>query len=207
MRLWDTERFISNKCDEYNMTMNNYSEVERKILLEVADAAIKHGLKHNKCLQVDVACYPEKLQQKRASFVTLEINHQLRGCIGTLNAYRPLVLDVAQNAFAAAFLDPRFAQLTEEEYPLLTKHISVLSVPVLMQFDSEEDLISQVRPGVDGLILKEKGYCGTFLPSVWESLPDPKQFLRHLKMKACLPPDYWSDTIQVERYIAEIINE
>jgi AmmeMemoRadiSam system protein A len=185
--------------------MSDYSESEKKILLEVADEAIKFGLEHGKCLELNVSNYPEKLQQKRASFVTLEIAGELRGCIGTLNARQPLVLDVAQNAYSAAFCDPRFCPLTAEEFPLLTKHISVLSIPTPMQFTSEEDLIAQLRPGVDGLILREGGCCGTFLPSVWEPLPEPRQFLQHLKGKAGLPPDYWSDTIRVERYTAEVI--
>lgn len=185
--------------------MSDYSEDEKKILLEAADAAIKFGLEHGKCLSLDITKYPEKLQQKRASFVTLEINHQLRGCIGTLFAHQPLVLDVAHNAFAAAFQDSRFDPLSSAEYPLLTKHISVLSVPVPMQFDSEENLLSQLRPGIDGLFLSDQGRRGTFLPSVWESLPDPRQFLQHLKMKAGLPPSYWSDTIKIERYTSEVI--
>ena len=185
--------------------MNNYSETERKVLLEVADAAIKYGLECGKCISLEVTNYPENLQQKRASFVTLETNHELRGCIGTLCAHQPLVLDVAQNAFSAAFCDPRFCPLTAEEYPLLTKHISVLSIPEPMQFDSEESLLSQLRPGIDGLILSEKGCRGTFLPSVWDSLSDPQEFLQHLKMKAGLPPTYWSDTIKIERYTTEVI--
>ena len=120
-------------------------------------------------------------------------------------AHRPLVIDVAENAYSAAFLDPRFLPLTKEEYPLLSKHISILSKPEPMSFASEEDLLQQIKPNIDGLILSEYDYRGTFLPSVWKSLPDKKEFLAHLKMKAGLPPDYWSDTLKVERYTADLI--
>ena len=162
--------------------MNNFNAAERTILLTVADEAIRYGLKNNLMLSININDYPEKLRDYGASFVTLEINQQLRGCIGSLEAYQPLIQDVAQNAYAAAFRDPRFMPLTQEEYPGLTKHISILSKPSPISFTSEEDLIKQIQPGIDGLILSDHGYRGTFLPSVWEDLPDPKLFLEHLKL-------------------------
>jgi hypothetical protein len=95
--------------------------------------------------------------------------------------------------------------LNIEEYPHITKHISVLSKPLPLLFSSEEDLIHKIRPNIDGLILIEQGLRGTFLPAVWESLPNPHEFLRHLKMKAGLAPNYWSETIRIERYTANVI--
>ncbi|MBU0743861.1 MAG: AmmeMemoRadiSam system protein A [Gammaproteobacteria bacterium] len=185
--------------------MNNFNPKEKQILLKVADDAIKFGLKEHKIQPIKLEDYPKNLQSHGASFVTLEINKQLHGCIGTLEAYRPLIQDVAQNAYAAAFLDMRFPSLTAEEYPSITKHISILSQPTPIFFDSEENLIKQIRPGIDGLVLSDNGYRGTFLPAVWESLPQPKQFLQHLKLKAGLPENYWSKTLKIERYTVEVV--
>lgn len=176
---------------------------DRQTLLEVAAASIRQGLETGRPLHVDVAQYSPALQAPGASFVTLTLGGQLRGCIGMLEPIRPLVEDVAENAFAAAFRDPRFPPLSPAEYERLEYHISILNRPEPMQFDSEVDLVRQLRPGVDGLILEDDGHKGTFLPSVWESLPDPADFLRHLKMKAGLPPNYWSDSIKVQRYTVE----
>jgi len=175
-------------------------------LLQVAKESIQHGLETGQALKVEPSNYAEELQAIRASFVTLEIHNQLRGCIGALTAYQPLVNDVAYHAHAAAFSDPRFMELQRDEFPQLDIHISILSPPKSISFESEEHLVQQLRPGIDGLILTEGMYKGTFLPSVWESLKEPADFLRHLKRKAGLSPNYWSDNIKVERYIAESIS-
>ena len=116
-----------------------------------------------------------------------------------------MIEDVSENAFLAAFQDPRFPPLVMDELTGLEIHISLLAEHDPIMFYSEQDLISQLQPNVDGLILVEGHRRGTFLPSVWEQIPDPKQFLRHLKQKAGLAPDYWSDTIKVYRYQAESI--
>ncbi len=141
--------------------------------------------------------------QKRATFVTLTIGGQLRGCIGMLEACRPLAEDVANNAYAAAFEDPRFPPLTKKEFEKLEIHISVLSPPEEMLFSSEEDLLRQIRPGIDGLILQEGFRRGTFLPSVWGELPEKELFWAHLKLKAGLSAAYWADTVRVFRYTTE----
>ena len=150
----------------------------------------------------ELGSVPELLE-KRATFVTLTIRGALRGCIGMLEACRPLVEDVARNACAAAFGDPRFGPLSREEFEQMDLHISVLSPPEEMVFSSEADLLEQIRPGVDGLILQDAGRRGTFLPCVWEELPNQEIFWMHLKMKAGLPTNYWSDTLRVYRYTAE----
>ncbi len=175
-------------------------------LLQIAKQSIKYGLDTNKLISVDLNEHVSELHQPTATFVTLEHNGNLRGCIGTLIASRPLVKDVAYNAFAAAFSDPRFAKLRPDEFPLLEIHISLLSKPEFMSFDSEEDLIQQLRPGVDGLILTDGVNKGTFLPSVWESLHQPSEFLRYLKQKAGLSPEHWSSKLTVERYTTEYIS-
>lgn len=182
-----------------------FNESQKETLLNLAKASIKHGLETGSPKPVNLDDYEPALREQGACFVTLQINKELRGCIGSLEAYRPLVEDVADNAFAAAFRDPRFSRLTDPEYEQLHYHISVLDKPQPMSFSSEQDLLQQIRPGIDGLVLHDKFNKGTFLPSVWESLPDPEDFLRHLKMKAGLSPNYWSDTIQVERYTVESI--
>lgn len=181
--------------------MDSYNETEQNILLSVAANSIQYGLIERVGLPVHKDNFDDpKLKADRATFVTLEINSQLRGCIGSLEAMHPLINDVAHNAFAAAFQDPRFPALNEKEFDHLDIHISILSESEPMNFSSEEDLLSQIRPGVDGLILSDNFQRGTFLPSVWESLPNAHDFLRHLKMKANLPENYWSDTLKVERY-------
>lgn len=184
-------------------TDHTLSPADRATLLDVARASIQHGLRHRQALAVNPDDYPETLQPWRATFVTLEIGGQLRGCIGALTAYQPLVQDVAAHAYAAAFEDPRFAELRPDEFPNLEIFISVLSPPEPMCFSSEEDLLKQVRPGVDGLILEFRHYRATFLPAVWESLPDPYVFLAQLKHKAGLPLDFWSPELKVERYTTE----
>lgn len=146
---------------------------------------------------------PAELKEMRATFVTLEIGGRLRGCIGMLEACWPLVEDVAANACAAAFEDPRFPPVTKEEFEKLDIHISVLTPPEELLFSSEEDVLRQIRPGVDGLILQEDFRKGTFLPSVWEQLPEKEVFWAHLKNKAGLPADYWSDTVRVFRYTTD----
>ena len=176
---------------------------QRDTLLAIARQSIDHGLSHGRPLPVNPGDYPAPLQQLRATFVTLHENSQLRGCIGTLEAHRALVEDVAENAFSAAFRDPRFAPVSAAEHDRLDLDISVLSPATPMQFDSEQDLLRQLRPGIDGLVLEDGPYRGTFLPSVWEQLPEPLDFLRQLKRKAGLSADYWSPSLKVSRYVTE----
>jgi AmmeMemoRadiSam system protein A len=176
---------------------------ERRLLHELAYRSIRHGLETGKPLETDIAQYPPGLQEKKATFVTLHRNQELRGCIGILQPVRPLVEDVAYNAWAAAFGDSRFTPLTENELDDLDIHISILGTPEEIDFSSEKDLLQQIRPGTDGLILEDGYHKGTFLPSVWASLDDAREFLNHLKLKAGLPADYWSDKIKVKRYTVE----
>lgn len=180
-----------------------FSPEARKTLLDLARRSIAHGLDRGTPLPVDPSDYPEPLRARRATFVTLHLHGELRGCIGHLEAVQPLVLDVAENAYAAAFRDPRFDPVSPQEAAGLRVHISVLTPPEPLTFASEADLLTQIRPGTDGLILTEGRARGTFLPSVWESLPAPRDFLNHLKRKAGLPADHWSDQVRVARYTTE----
>ena len=178
---------------------------QQQSLLDLAKSSIQHGLQAGRSLKINLADYPAELTERRATFVTLHKHQQLRGCIGMLEAVRPLAEDIAENAFLAAFRDPRFPPLAEEEFGELDIHLSILTPAEPVAFTSEQDLIAQLQPGVDGLILEEGRRRGTFLPSVWEQLPEPEQFLRHLKQKAGLAPDYWSESIKIYRYRTEMI--
>ncbi len=179
---------------------SRYTWNEGQQLIEIARQSIRHGLQHDRALPIDTNAYHRHLRHQRATFVTLHKHGQLRGCVGSLEARRSLVSDISANAYAAAFQDPRFPALSEEEFDELDIHISILTPVSPIGFSSEEDLIRQLRPGVDGLILEDTGQRGTFLPSVWESLPEKSQFWRELKRKAALPYDHWSSTIKVYRY-------
>ena len=179
------------------------SREARNTLLQISRDSILHGLDQRTALQVRAADFIPELQAERASFVTLNRSGLLRGCIGHLEACMPLVEDVAENAFSAAFRDPRFPPLGASEFADLEIHISVLTPAEPISFDSEADLLRKIRPGIDGLILKDGYARGTFLPSVWESLPKAEDFLRQLKRKAGLPESHWSDSLQVFRYETE----
>ena len=186
-------------------TSQRFNQVEKEALLGVAHEAVIAGLA-GKRLQPELEAFPAQLTDPGASFVTLNKTGQLRGCIGSLEAHQPLVIDIAHNAYAAAFRDPRFPALQESELYSLEFHLSILSKPEPMTVESEADLLSQLRPHIDGLVLEEGYRRGTFLPAVWESLPDPAEFIMHLKRKAGLPLSYWSETIRVSRYTAEDIS-
>lgn len=178
-------------------------EEQRQTLLGLAAGSIDSGLEHQQPLHVDPADCPGWLAEKRATFVTLKAAGVLRGCIGTLHAHTSLCADVTGNAWAAASRDPRFRPVTTAELSGLEIQISILGIPEPMTFDSEQDLASQLRPGIDGLILRDRSATGTFLPAVWESLSEPGSFLQHLKRKAGLEADYWSATIEISRYTTE----
>lgn len=181
------------------------NETNQQRLMSLAKDSIWHGLQTGRPITIDLADYPPELTELRATFATLQLNQQLRGCIGMLEPIRPLAQDIAENAYSAAFRDPRFPPLEAYEFDDLDVHLSILTPSAPVLFSSEQDLLSQLQPGIDGLILEEGHRRGTFLPSVWESLPEPEQFLRQLKRKAGLLPGYWSPNIRIFRYQTEII--
>jgi AmmeMemoRadiSam system protein A len=174
-------------------------------LLKLAAGAAAGYLRDKKPYAVRMSDFAPELHRNAAAFVTLEKDGKLRGCVGSIVAHRPLVSDVAENACRAAFQDRRFQPLTLDEITenRIDVHISVLSPQVKMSFTSEADLLTQIRPGRDGLVLQDGSKRGVFLPVVWESIPDPKQFLAQLKRKAGLPETHWSDTVQLWRYVTE----
>lgn len=187
------------------LSNNSFSNQERQQLLQLARHSIDHGLDTGRPVSVASQPRTDTFSSRRASFVTLTLNTRLRGCIGSLEARRALVHDIAENAFAAAFKDYRFSPLTRHEYDQIKISLSILSPKTALVFTSESDLLEQLQPGTDGLVIEHDSYRGTFLPSVWSSLPEPQQFLQQLKQKAGLPADFWSERIKVFRYTAEYI--
>jgi uncharacterized protein len=147
--------------------------------------------------------FPHRLLAHQSAFVTLHRGDTLRGCVGSIEACRPLVEDVAANAYAAAFEDPRFEAVRADELPDLAVHIAVLSDSTAIAFLSEQDLCGQLRPGVDGIVIEQGEWRATFLPAVWDTLPNPAAFLRELRRKAgILPAEGWLD-LRVWRYTVD----
>ncbi len=143
------------------------------------------------------------MRTNRRTFVRVHTDGKLRGCVGSLAPNNPLIADVVQNAYRAAFEDMRFKPLTEGDLAQTDISVSVLSTPRAMNFRDEADLVAQIQPDTDGLILRDGDKRGIFLPVVWEQISAPKEFLRHLKKKAGLPLDHWSDGVKVWRYTTE----
>lgn len=175
----------------------------RTPLLDIAQQSIRHGIKAGACPNVEVSGFPHPMRTHRRTFVSVHTGGKLRGCVGSLAANNPLIADVVQNAYRAAFEDKRFKPLTEEDLAETDISVSILSTPRPMTFQSEADLVAQIRPDTDGLILQDGNKRGIFLPIVWEQIHEPSEFLRHLKNKAGLPLDHWSDGIKLWRYTTE----
>jgi hypothetical protein len=170
-------------------------------LLEIAHASLAHGLRHGSALRLDPAAESPALRAPGASFVTLRTRDRaLRGCIGTLEPECALALDVAENAYRAAFRDPRFPPLRAEEAEAIDLRVSLLGTPERLDVRSEDELVAQLQPGADGLILRLGSLRATFLPEVWESLPEPRAFVRALERKAGIAPGFWSEEVEAFRY-------
>ena len=167
-----------------------------QVLLPIARAAIARELGRTQTADEAAAW----LRQMGATFITLKQGTKLRGCIGTLRAHRPLLDDVKANAVSAAFRDPRFRPLTAAELDMTRLELSLLSEVKALTFENERDALSQLRPGVDGVILHYGYHQSTFLPQVWEELSEPTEFMAHLKRKAGLPPDFWEPEMKLARY-------
>jgi len=173
--------------------------------LRTAAAAIEAGLGRDGAAAPATRPLSSVLGAPRASFVTLTIAGALRGCCGTLEPARPLLLDVWHNAQASAFRDPRFPPLTVAEWHRSALEVSVLTPCERVVVASEQELLLRLVPGRDGLVLAWRGMRATFLPKVWEQLSDPREFLGHLKRKAGWPADFWAADLEVWRYETEIV--
>jgi uncharacterized protein len=179
----------------------------RNRLIALARQSIELGLGGAAQAAMPEQSLPTPLHEPRGSFVTLRIGKQLRGCCGNLRATRSLADDVWRNAWASAFADPRFSPLEDEEWPDVHLHISVLSPLESMAIKDEVELLATLRPGIDGLLLERDLSRATFLPDVWSDVPEPAEFVRHLKQKAGWPGDAWSPQIRVWRYTTESFGE
>lgn len=189
-----------------------YSDLtpQQKIkLLTLARTTIQHG---TQCADPDLVDFTrhqarelgiaddELLHQPGCCFVTLHLNGKLRGCIGALTAFQPLINDVVEHAYAAAFKDYRFPPVTQEEVQTLQIDISLISPETEIPCTSEEELLSALEPHKDGLTIRDGFRQATFLPSVWEQLPDQHDFLDQLRLKAGMPQKHWSSDFKAYRY-------
>lgn len=176
-----------------------YSEYLLNLCRSVIKSKFRHGTFYTN--------HPPVFNQLGACFVTLKKNNNLRGCIGSIIAHQSLINDVVQHSQDAAFRDPRFNPVKEDEVDSLTIDISILSEPKPIEFKDEQDLLEQIVPFRDGIIIKDKNYQAVYLPSVWEDLPDKVLFLNSLKVKAGLPSDYFSKTFEAYRFSTVYIEE
>ncbi len=181
LRLWKVEVVDENKGH---------------ILLQIARSAIGHKLG-----LTELFCPQETwLREKKATFVTLRIEDTLRGCIGTLEAFRPLDEDLRSNAVSAAFSDPRFQPMIKDEFLRILIEASILSKLEPLEFVDENDALAKLRPFQDGVVFQFRQNRSTFLPQVWESLPDPREFMAHLKKKAGVSEYFWGEGIEIFCY-------
>jgi hypothetical protein len=177
------------------------SGVDGKVLLRIARGSIAKALGLGPAFDPALHGDAERwLRDPCATFVTLRLRGDLRGCVGSIEARRPLVEDVRQNALAAAFQDPRFPPLELREWPGITVEVSLLSPPEPLPCASEAEALRLLRPGIDGVVFEYDGHRSTFLPQVWEQLPDPRDFLDHLRRKAGLPDGFWAPGVRLSRY-------
>ena len=174
-----------------------------KLIIDICRQAIKSKFEPD----IEEIKYPQVFGRIGACFVTLEKNNTLRGCIGSVIARRPLINDIIMNAKNSAFSDPRFLPVQQNEISQLKIAVSILSEPKKISFTDENDLLRQMRPNIDGIIIKDGIYQAVYLPSVWEQLPDKREFLETLKVKAGLNPDYFSDTFEAYRFETVYIKE
>lgn len=192
------------------MTEGGLSQEEKQILLGLAREAIQHAVNRRSLPPLDLDNLPPRLQGLGAAFVTLTKEGELRGCIGTLEAYQPLAEDVREHAAAAALEDFRFPPVRPAEVEQLEIEISRLTEPQPLEYDSPLDLVHKLRPGIDGVVLKDGFRRATFLPQVWEKLPDPALFLDQLCLKMGSQKSAWRTrklevlTYQVEEFHEEL---
>ena len=184
------------------------SNEEKDILLKIARTAIQNALEGYPNKPIPVGKLTERLKEPGATFVTLTKNGELRGCIGTLEPYLPLYEDVREHAIAAALNDYRFPPVQPSELPLINIEISRLTPPQPLSYENPEELVRKLRPNIDGVVLQDGMQKATFLPQVWEKLPQPEEFLNHLCIKMGAPMDLWRrKKLQVFTYQVEEFHE
>ncbi|MBI2332761.1 MAG: AmmeMemoRadiSam system protein A [Chloroflexi bacterium] len=181
---------------------------EKQTLLRIAREAIENTVQGRRLPPLEKESLTPVLRENGASFVTLTIHNDLRGCIGALEAHQPLADDVREHAIAAALEDPRFPPVSENELNRIQIEVSYLSQPQELQYLDADDLLKKLRPHIDGVILKHGFRRATFLPQVWEKIPEPEEFLRQLCYKMNERPNLWRETkLQVYVYQVEEFHE
>jgi len=199
---------ITKKGDEKMDTKKWLSEDEGKYLLGLARETIKNRLSNIEESQIDRKEIPEKFQERLGTFVTVTIEDNLRGCIGHIIPRESLIEGIKENAINAAFKDPRFLPLTKKEFDKIKIEISILTSPQELSYTDAEDLLKKLRSGIDGVILKKGFYEATFLPQVWDQLPEKEEFLSQLCLKAGLSGNSWkTEKLQVSTYQVQAFEE
>lgn len=187
---------------------NPLTDGEKQTLLRIAREAIENKVRNNPMPPLESKSLTPALRENGASFVTLTVHDNLRGCIGALEAYQPLAEDVREHAIAAALEDPRFPPVSETELSRIQIEVSRLTEPQELQYSNSEDLLAKLRPHIDGVILKHGFRRATFLPQVWEKIPEPEEFLRQLCYKMGERPNLWREAkLQVYVYQVEEFHE
>ena len=188
--------------------MGGLTQEDKKLLLQLAREALEYGVSGKPLPLLRLEQLPPALREYGASFVTLTKHGNLRGCIGTLEAYQPLAEDVREHAIAAALEDYRFPPVVPAELPEIRIEVSRLTAPQTLEYSTPDELLTRLRPGIDGVVLRDQYRRATFLPQVWENLPDPEQFLDQLCLKMGAPRGYWRrKPLRVEVYQVEEFHE
>lgn len=188
--------------------LDELTDGEKQTLLKLARESIKFALHGKKLPKLNLDSFTPALREQGASFVTLTVQDQLRGCIGALEARQPLVEDVREHAIAAALEDPRFLPVEKNELNRIRIEVSILSVPQVLKYESSQELIQKLKPHIDGVIIKQGERKATFLPQVWEKVSNPKEFMNQLCYKLSGDPNLWQETkLQVFTYQVEEFQE
>ena len=191
-----------------SMPANHIQPADRETLLKIARQALSAAVRGEKLMPLDDDLIPPKLKVPGASFVTLTKQGDLRGCIGSLEAKLPLAEDVRRHAVEAALEDFRFPPVQPEELDEISIEISCLTPPVQLEYGDADDLLKKIQPGVDGVIFQDGWHRATFLPQVWEKLPDPAEFFSHLCYKMGVSPNWWRiKKLDVQIYNVEEFHE
>ncbi|MGD9638119.1 MAG: AmmeMemoRadiSam system protein A [Alphaproteobacteria bacterium] len=178
-----------------------------RFIIDLARKSIDYSLEKGGAFRADLKNMPPELQEKGSCFVTLEQDNNLRGCIGSIIAYRPLAEDIVDNAYAAAFRDTRFSKITKNEFQNTELSVSLLTPFQEMTFSDEDDLLEQLRPGIDGVIIEDMGRRAVFLPVVWEYFDKKEDFMMHLKVKAGLSAKHFSNSFRASRFLSVCVKQ
>ena len=190
------------------MSEDKLTTEEKQILLQIARQSLEAGVRGGKLPPLELRSLPPRLQEQGTAFVTLTIQGNLRGCIGALEPYQPLAEDVREHAIAAALQDYRFPNVQTDELSQIEIEVSRLTVPVPLEYNDAEDLLAKLRPGIDGVLLRDGPRRATFLPQVWEKIPNSADFLDNLCYKMGAPRDLWrKKPLQVSIYRVEEFHE